>query len=158
MSSEGTLLRTQTRLATLAQRAAHIFSVENPTTYQEIVQRVNGRSIDVLLIGIGWLRVAMVDCCVCIYPLPTRDQGVLTYVALTPDTLIALIEERLTLMDAFFRGDLIVQVGSAVLHVAYEYCRQIADTARQSRRLQWVIFRFRNTLCRHTRRTDSGRE
>ncbi len=67
--------------------------------------------------------------------------------AVAPETLIAIVEGKLTPLEAFFKGDLIARANSADLHQAYNYFVKFSDAALRSERLQEILVRFRQ-MCK----------
>jgi hypothetical protein len=66
--------------------------------------------------------------------------------ATTPETLMAILEGRVTPMAAYFKSDLVARADSAELHKAYDYFVRFSDAALRSKKLQNVLTKFRETF------------
>ena len=108
------------RLAALANEAVLAFREENPEAYKELVQAYSGKSADLALFGHGRFNVAVVQKELKIEPDKMRGSGATGRGATTPETLMAMLEGRLTPLEAYFKGDLAARANSAELHKAYE--------------------------------------
>jgi len=134
------------RLAALAERGVQTFREENPDPYNELVSAFDGKSADVALLGHAGFHVAVDETRVRIEPDKFRGTTSTGSGTVSPETLIAMLEGRLTPLEAFFKGDLQVRAQSPELHVAYGYFVKFADTALRSERLQQLLGEFRALL------------
>ncbi len=75
-----------------------------------------------------------------------RGAGATGRGATTPETLLAILEGKLTPLEAFFKGDLIARAASPELHAAYDYFVRFSDAALRSRRLQQILTEFRKVV------------
>lgn len=131
------------QLAELAEEAVRAFREENPEAYEELVKAFNGNSADLALLGFGRFHVSLEKGDLRIEPGVVRGAGSTGRGAIAPETLLAILEGRLTPLEAFFKGDLIARAHSKELHKAYDYFVRFADAALRSKRLQELLGRFR---------------
>lgn len=131
-------------LAALAEDAIRAFREENPEPYQELVKVFEGKSADVALLGQGKFNISIHNGEVCIEPNVSRGGACTGRGAVAPETLMAIVEGKLTPLEAFFKGDLIARADSADLHQAYSYFVKFSDAALRSERLQEILNRFRS--------------
>ena len=131
------------QFAALAEEAVKAFREENPDAYSELVKAFDGMSADLALLGHGKFHVSLSKGDLQIEPGMVRGPESTGRGAIAPETLLAIIEGKLTPLEAFFKGDLIARANSANLHLAYDYFVKFADAALRSKRLQDLMGRFR---------------
>jgi hypothetical protein len=134
------------KLAALANEAVRAFREENGEGFRELVNAYEGQSADVALFGHGRLHIAVSHGTVDIRPDQMRGSGATGRGATTPETLLAILEGKLTPLEAFFKGDLVARSSSAELHKAYDYFVRFSGTALRSRRFQQLLEQFRQTF------------
>lgn len=135
--------REDPQVVELAREAVEIFRKENPDAYEELVRAFEGRGADLALLGgHGTFHAEVRDGQVEIDPKGIGRSPLTARGAAAPDTLMAIVEGRLTPLEAFFKGDVVAQAHSADLHIAYGYFVKFADAALTSEGLQDVLRRF----------------
>ena len=134
------------KLAALANEAVRAFREDNPEAFKELVEAFNGKSADLALFGHGRFHVSVSKGDVDIQPDKLRGSGATGRGATTPETLLAVLEGRLTPLEAFFKGDLVARADSAELHRAYDYFVRFSDAALRSKKMQQVVAIFRETF------------
>jgi hypothetical protein len=134
------------KLTGLANEALRAFREDSPDAFKELVKAYEGKSADVALFGHGRFRVAVSKGDVEIQPNQMRGSGATGRGATTPETLIAMLDGRLTPLEAFFKGDLVARAESAELHKAYDYFVRFSDAALRSKRLQQIASEFRKAF------------
>ena len=142
-------------LAALAKDAVEAFREENPEAYDELARAFEGKGADLALLGgHGRFHAELRDGQVHIDPERVGGPTLTARGAASPETIMAILEGRLTPLEGFFKGDVIAQASSADLHIAYGYFAQFADTALRSESLQKILKRFRETYPTQSRFED----
>lgn len=131
------------RLAQLAEEAIGAFREENPEAHRDLVRAFEGQSADVALLGHGRMHVAVRDGEVKLDPDRAVGPDSTGRGAIAPETVVEIVEGRLTPLEAFFKGDLIARAHSDDLHKVYDFMVRYSDTAMRSKRLQELLKRFR---------------
>jgi hypothetical protein len=131
------------RMASLANDAVRAFREDNPQAMQELLEAYNGKSADVALFGHGKFHVAVAKGEVHIEPDRMRGSGATGRGATTPETLMAILEGKLTVLEAFHKGDLVARAESAELHHAYDFFVRFSDAAMRSKKLQKILGEFK---------------
>jgi hypothetical protein len=134
------------KLAELANEAVRAFREENPDAFKELIAAYSGKSADLALFGHGKFSVAVTKGAVEIQPNIMRGSSASGRGATTPETLMAILEGRVTPMAAYFKSDLVARADSAELHKAYDYFVRFSDAALRSKKLQNVLTKFRETF------------
>jgi len=134
------------KLADLANEAVRAFREENPDAFKELIAAYSGKSADVALFGHGKFNIAVGKGEVEIQPDKMRGGSATGRGATTPETLMAILEGRLTPMAAYFKSDLVARADSAELHKAYDYFVRFSDAALRSKKLQNLLAKFRETF------------
>jgi hypothetical protein len=134
------------QLAALAKEAVSAFREENAAAFQELVTAYNGKSADIALYGHGKFNIAVAGGELQVVPNELRGEGATGRGATTPETFIALLEGKLTPLEAYFKGDLVVRANSAELHTLYGYFTRFSDAALRSKKLQQVVVGFRQAF------------
>jgi hypothetical protein len=138
------------KLAALAREALDAFQADNADSYKELVAAFAGKSADLVLFGHGRFHVSVSEDRVDIQPDMLRGSGATGRGATTPETILAILEGRMTPLEAFFKGDLVARADSPDLHQTYDYFVRFSDAALRSKRLQNVLAKFREAV------SDSG--
>ena len=133
-------------VAALATNAVRAFREDNPDAFKELVNAFAGKSADVVLFGHGKFHIAVSKGDVDIEPDSMRGSGATGRGAIAPETLMAILEGRMTPLEAFFKGDLVARAASPDLHKAYEYFVRFSDSALRSKRMQQVLQSFREAF------------
>lgn len=131
------------KVAALAKEAVEVFQKENPAAYNDLIKTFDGKSADVALLGHGKFHISVQKGQVSMEPNVIRGGASTGRGAITPETLMAILEGKLTPLEAFFKGDLIARANSADLHLAYDKFCEFAETALRSKGLQNVLAKFR---------------
>lgn len=130
-------------LVRLAEEGIAAFREENPEAYKDLVRGFEGQSADVALLGHGRMHVSVSDGEISLEPDRVAGAESTGRGAIAPETVVEIVEGRLTPMEAFFKGDLIARARSENLHKAYGFMVSYSDTAMRSERLQEILARFR---------------
>jgi len=131
------------RLAALAEEAVRAFQEANGDAYKELVKAFEGRSADVGLLGQGGFHIAVQGGKLSIEPNAFRGGAAAAHGVASPATILDIAEGRLTPLEAYFKGDLLVRAKSPDLHLAYDYFVKFADAALRNQRLRGLIAQFR---------------
>ncbi len=133
-------------LADIAREAVDVFREERPEAHEELVRAFEGRGADLALLGgYGRFHVEVSDGEVRVDPEAVGKGSLTGRGAATPEALTAILEGRVTPLEAFFKGDVLARAASADLHIAYGYFVKFAETALTSEGLQKVRERFVQT-------------
>lgn len=129
------------RLAGLAEKAVEAFREEDSDAFAELVEAFEGKSANIAVFGVGKFSIAVTDHEVRI------DQNLLhgpetARGAIYPEAAVAITEGRVSPLESFFKGDLIVRAPSPDLHRAYGYLVKFSDAALRSERLQELVGEF----------------
>ena len=131
-------------VAHLARRAIDAFKADARADYDELVKTYEGRSAVVGVFGLGSVTIAVsggevhVDS-----PDRAKETKLIGRGATYPETILALAEARMTPLEAFHTGDLVVRAPSDDLHTAYGLMVKMSDSAIKSPGLQEVLKEFR---------------
>ncbi|MDH4185376.1 MAG: hypothetical protein OEV08_00135 [Nitrospira sp.] len=139
-------LESSKKLASLANDALKAFREDNPQAFKELVEVYSGKSADLALFGHGKFHIAVKKGEVEIQPDKIQGSGATGRGATTPETLMAILEGKLTVLEAFHKGDLVARANSAELHRAYDFFARFSDAAMRSKKLQKVLSDFRSTF------------
>ena len=132
------------RLSALAEEAVKAFREENAEAFKELTKAFEGQTANLALLGHGRFHICVQKEEVRIEPNVVRGAGKDTsHGAIAPETLLDIVEGRVTPLQAFFKGDLIARSHSDNLHLAYDYFVRFADTAMRSKKLRGLIGKFR---------------
>jgi hypothetical protein len=137
-----TQLQTGKRLAALAQEAAGAFREDNPDAYEELLRAFEGKSADVGLLGHGGFHVEVRKKKLSVEANAFQG-GSTAHGVTTPETLLDIADGRLTPLEAYFKGDLMVRAKSAELHQAYDYLVKFSESALRNKRLRDIVEEFR---------------
>jgi hypothetical protein len=118
------------------------FREENLEAYKELVEALNGKSADVALLGHGKFHISIETGNLRIRPGVTRGAKSTGTCIVAPETLNAILDGRLTPLEAFFEGDLIARADLADLYRAYRYFVRFSDAALRSAKLKELLTRF----------------
>lgn len=142
-------------LADIARQAVEAFREDQPEAHAELAKTFDGRGADLALLGgHGRFHVEVRDGEVVVDPEAVGKGSLTARGAASPETLMAILEGRLTPLEAFFKGDVIARAKSADLHIAYGYFVKFAEAALTSEGLQKVRERFAQTYPTEPRYED----
>jgi hypothetical protein len=131
-------------VAELAQRAVEAFRADSKKDFEQLVKTYDGCNAVVGIFGLGSVTIAVSGGEVYVDPADrVRDTKFIGRGAAYPETIVALSEGRLTPLEAFHTGDLVVRADSEELHKAYGLMVKMSDGAIRSERLQGVLKEFR---------------
>ncbi|MDJ0765583.1 MAG: hypothetical protein QNJ97_21555 [Myxococcota bacterium] len=127
-----------------AHDALEAFRADLPDAYGELVKTYNGQAVSAGVFGMGMVVVDVRDGKVRINPRPSKKNAPIVGRGATyPETIAALATGKLTVLDAYHKGDLAVQARkSQSLHDGYNEMTKYADGALKSKRLQKVFAEF----------------
>ena len=135
------------RIAQFAEAAIDAFKKDCAAPFRKLVKQFSGNAAAVGVFGVGSCVVAVQRGKVQVNPRSLGRSGLTARGATYPETIAALAEGKLTVLDAFHKGDLVMQsVKSEQLHEAYTAFVEHADAALRSKRVQRVITDFRKFL------------
>lgn len=135
--------RSSDDVAALAEEALKVFQQENPEAYKDLVETFEGKAADVALLGHGKFHISVQKSEVSIEPNVIRGGASTGRGAITPETLMTILEGKSTPLQEFFRGNLIARANSTDLHLAYDKFVEFAETALRSKELQEILAKFR---------------
>ncbi|WP_299635758.1 hypothetical protein [uncultured Ruegeria sp.] len=127
----------------LAEDALAGFRADAKKEYAELVKQYEGASATVGVFGMGSVEVSVMSGEVHINPNQKRKGKGRGVGAISPEALVAISEGRMTVMDAFHRGEIVVRAESAALHEGYDSFIRNSEAALRSKRLQKTLAQFR---------------
>lgn len=131
-------------VADLAQQAIEAFRADSKKDYEELVKSYEGCTAVVGIFGLGSVTIAVSGGKVYVDATDRkRSTKLIARGAAYPETIVALSEGRLTPLEAFHTGDIVVRAESEELHKAYGLMVKMSDSAIRSERLQGVLKKFR---------------
>jgi hypothetical protein len=129
-------------VAEYARKALEAFRADLPDAYKEIVKQYEGHAVSAGVFGMGMVMVAVQDGEVQINP-KGKPAKLLGRGATYPETIAALATGKLTILDAYHKGDVAVQAArSSSLHDGYNRMIRYSDSALRSNKLQQVFTEF----------------
>lgn len=127
----------------LAKDALAAFRADAKKAYAELIKQYEGSTVVVGVFGIGSVSLSVEKGEVKLNPDAREVKEVRGRGAIYPETIVAISEGRLTVMEAFHQKGIVVHSGSENLHEAYEsFCRH-SEAALKSKRLQKTLKEFR---------------
>lgn len=149
--STQTMQEASERLSALAEEAVKVFHAENAEAFKELTKAFEGKSANLALLGHGRFHVCVQKSEVKIEPNVIRSAGQDTSQGvIAPETLLDIVEGRITPLQAFFKGDLTARSNSDNLHLVYDYFVRFSDTAMGSKKLRGLIGKFREMTAQPT--------
>ena len=131
-------------VADLAQRAIEAFRTDARKEFDQLVKTYEGCGAVVGIFGLGSVTITVHDGSVHVDAADrARETKLLARGAAYPETVIAISEGRMSPLEAFHTGDLVVRAPSEELHKAYGLMVTLSDAAIRSSRLQGVLKDFR---------------
>jgi hypothetical protein len=118
--------------------------------YGRMVEEYTKKAAAIGVFGVGSITLAVLDGEVQINPQSDRIEVLGGRAAIYPETLTAISEGRMTVLDAFHRGELVARANSDELHRAYNNFTAISDVAARSPRIREIIAQFTKELDRRT--------
>lgn len=138
------------RVADFAERAIKAFQADAPEQFQQLVKEYEGHSAVIGLFGVGSTSVSVRGGKVSVANTNGKGKsktGAITARAATyPETVVAIAEGRITPLEAFHVGDLVVRTESDELHRAFGLMVQMTDSALRSTKMQDVLADFRKRM------------
>lgn len=130
-----------------ARRALEALKADLPQVHAELVRAYEGQAVAVGVFGLGMVVLSIKNGAAQVNP-PAKQTGTLVGRGATyPETIAELAAGRLTVLEAYHRGDLAVQSGrSETLHEGYNRMLKYSDAALKSKRLNEVFEDFRREL------------
>ena len=146
------------QLAEFARRALEAWRSDATAEYEQLVKTYEGCSAVVGVFGLGSITVTVSGGVAQVHEeAPDRQPKVIGRGAAFPETIVALSEGRITPIEAFHAGDLVVRADSEELHRAYGLMVKMTDSAVRSKRLQSVLKDFRAMAQTEPGRDNPGR-
>ncbi|RSZ60741.1 hypothetical protein HF313_18420 [Massilia atriviolacea] len=134
----------QCQLADIARRALAAFRNDSQEAYAQLVREYDNSSAVIGIFGLGSVILTVSGGEAAIAErAPDKPARLVGRAALYPETILALSEGRMTPIEAFHSGDLVVRAESDDLHRAYGLMVKYTDTALRSQQLQSVLKEFR---------------
>ncbi|MBL3596353.1 hypothetical protein JMM63_12345 [Rhodovulum sulfidophilum] len=127
----------------LAADALAGFKADAKKEYAELVKQYEGASATVGVFGMGSVEVSVLSGEVHINPGAKRMGEQRGVGAISPEALVAISEGKMTVLDAFHRGEIVVRAGSEALHEGYDSFLKNSEAALKSNRLQKTLAEFR---------------
>jgi hypothetical protein len=134
----------QRQLAEIAQRALEAFRADAREAYAQLVKEYDDSSAVIGVFGLGAVTLTVSGGEAVIHEkAPDKPGRLVARGAAYPETILALSEGRITPVEAFHSGDLVVRAPSEELHRAFGLLVKHSETAIRSARLQEVLREFR---------------
>lgn len=134
----------QRHFAEIARRALEAFRADAQEAYAQLVREYDNSSAVIGVFGMGSVTLAVSGGEATILDkAPDNPSRLIGRGAAYPETVLALSEGRITPVEAFHSGDLVVRASSEELHRAFGLMVKYSDTAVRSERLQAVLKEFR---------------
>lgn len=130
-------------VAKLAEEALAGFKADAKGAYSELVKQYDGASATVGVFGMGSVLVTVKGGEVHFNSDEKRKDKVRGVGAISPEALVAISEGKMTVMDAYHRGEVVVRAGSESLHEGYDSFVRHSESALKSKRLQKTLEQFR---------------
>jgi hypothetical protein len=125
-----------------ASSALEAFRKDAAKAYSALAKEYEGKSAAVGVFGVGSCVVAVHEGEVKVNPRSPSRSSVQARAAVYPETLQALTEGKMSVLEAFFGGDLVAQASAEDLHGAYANIVRHADAALKSDKLKKVAKDF----------------
>lgn len=126
-----------------ARQALDAFREDMPDAHAELVKAYEGSSVSAGVFGVGMVTVAVSGGQVHINPGSDVKAKIVGRGATYPESIAAMASGKLTVLEAFHKGDIAVQTGnSEALHDGYNRMVRYSDAALRSSRLQKVFVEF----------------
>jgi hypothetical protein len=130
-------------MAEFAEKALAAFRRDLKSEYAELVEAFDGSAAAVGVFGVGSVTIAVRDGKVEIDPPAERCPPLIGRGATYPEVIGALARGEVTALDAFHRGDLLVQTQTSdELRRAYDFFVRFSGSALESKRLHEVLREF----------------
>jgi hypothetical protein len=131
-------------VATQAQQMINTFRAENPTEFAEAVREFDGQAANLAVFGFGRMNVRIAGGQVSVQPgLATGDMA---RGAIYLEALQAIRQGVLTPLQAYFRGDIVVNAPAEDLHRAYGFFVKFAELALASEPMRDHLNTFDNNF------------
>ena len=130
-------------LEKIAKEALSAFRSDAKKEYESLVAAYEGASASIGVFGLGSVTVAVREKKAGINPPANQCPPMVGRAAVRPETVVAISEGKVTVLDAYHKGDLIVRAESGELHKAYGFLVKFSDAALRSEKLQKVFKDFR---------------
>ena len=135
------------RIAKFAKAALDAFKKDSAATYRKLVKQFAGNTVSVGVFGVGKCTLAPKAGGVEVNPKSLGRSGLRARAGLHPETVAALLDGKMTVLEAYHTGDLVVQtVDSGRLHEAYTAFVQHSDAALRGKNFNAVAREFRAYL------------
>ncbi|UXY32434.1 hypothetical protein [Streptomyces sp. HUAS TT20] len=129
-------------LANHVRRGVTNFRNENPAEFQEMVGEFDGRRANLAVLGFGRINVRVGGGDVVIEPGLGPDE--MMHGAIYLEAAQAIASGRLTPLQAYFRGDVIVRAPAGDLHNGYGFFVRFSELAFASERLRGQLDELRD--------------
>lgn len=134
----------QRQLADIARRALEAFRSDAQEAYAQLVREYDNSSAIIGVFGMGSVTLTVSGGEAAIQDkVPDKPARLVARGAAYPETILALSEGRMTPVEAFHSGDLVVRAPSEELHRAFGLMVKYSDSAIRSEKLQEVLKDFR---------------
>jgi hypothetical protein len=137
-------------VAEMVQGTLDALREEASEEYNRLLEKYRDTAAAVGIFGVGSVTLAVMDGQILVNPPAERTPSLRGRGALYPETLLAITEGRMTVLDAFHRGELVARANSEDLHGAYDSFTEVTEVAIKSQRMRQVVSRFTNELQRRT--------
>jgi len=130
-------------LSELAKSVITTYSKENPKAFESLIEKYNGESADVAIFGVGKIHIKVNNGEVSVDSDRSFGKGSTGMGAVHPKTIVSIVEGKMTVIEAFHKGDLIAQSKSDNLHRVYNDFVQYSETLIESDQNPKYYDRFR---------------
>ena len=131
------------QLVKLANGAIEAFKKEDLGLYSEFIREYENQSLDVVITNYGIFHFSIENGKPVLTPGHLKGSGTPVHVTVSPETLIRLIEEDITPINAYFRGLIGVKANSNIMHTSYNFLFEFMDVFKRSKTLQQYIEDFK---------------
>lgn len=138
----------QRHFADIARRALEAFRADAKEAYTQLVKEYDNSSAVIGVFGLGTVTLTVSGGEAAVHEKADekaleKPARLVARGAAYPETILALSEGRVTPIEAFHSGDLVVRAPSEELHRAFGLMVKYSDTAIRSEQLQGVLKEFR---------------
>ncbi|MGK9236347.1 hypothetical protein KXS07_31485 [Inquilinus limosus] len=137
-------------VAEMVQGTLDALREEAREQYNKLLEQYRGTAAAVGIFGVGSVTLAVVEGQIQVNPPADRVPPLRGRGALYPETLVAISEGQMTILDAFHRGELVARANAEDLHRAYDSFTEVTEVAIRSSRIREVVSRFSKEMHRRT--------
>lgn len=135
-------------VADMVQRTLDVLREDARDQFEKLLAQYRDTATAIGVFGVGSVTLAVLDDEARVNPPAERLRAVQGRMAIYPETLQAITEGRMTVLDAFHRGELVARANSDDLHRAYDSFTEVSETAFRSPKMREVLAQFSRELQR----------